>query len=106
MSNYIVVERENINAVHCITWSLERGKHWIETYGDSGMFMNKTLTKNSFVTIKKGEPLYTVVKCFFNSEGEIERKHYMNLYPMSHSETLVFMSKMMNPNEYMLEPIK
>lgn len=51
------------------------------------------------------EIMYTVVKCFFNKQGEIERKHYIRLYPMNHNEALTFRSKMMKPNEYMIEEI-
>ena len=53
MSEWRVVEKANPNAVHCVTWSLERGLEWIEKYGDSGMFTNKTLNKDSFTVIKK-----------------------------------------------------
>ena len=49
MSDYLVVEKNNENAVHCITWSKERAKLWIEKNGDSGRFMDKTLTKESFI---------------------------------------------------------
>ena len=35
-----VVEKNNPNAVHCYTWSKD---------GDSGMFTDKTLGKDSFV---------------------------------------------------------
>jgi hypothetical protein len=52
MDKYKVVEKNNPNAVHCLTWSLERGKQWIEKYGDSGMFTNKSLTKDSFEVVK------------------------------------------------------
>lgn len=48
---YQVIEKTNPLAVHCITWSLERGEQWIERYGDSKMFMDKTLTKSSFKVI-------------------------------------------------------
>lgn len=49
--------------------------------------------------------MYTVVKCFFNSHGEIERKHYLNLEPMTHREALTFRSKQMKPSEWMLERV-
>ena len=49
---YKVVEKKNPLAVHCITWSEERAKLWIETRGDSKMFDDKTLTKDSFKIIK------------------------------------------------------
>lgn len=45
---WIVFEKENPLAVHCHTWSEQRCKEWIEKYGDSKMFTNKTLTKASF----------------------------------------------------------
>jgi hypothetical protein len=48
---YIVVEKNNHLARHCITWSHERGLAWIDRYGDSKMFMDKTLTKDSFEVI-------------------------------------------------------
>jgi len=50
---YHVIEKDNPLAIHCITWSEQRGKEWIERYGDSNMFMDKTLTKDSFIVIKK-----------------------------------------------------
>ncbi len=49
---YKVVEKNDHNAVYCITWSFERGLEWIEKYGDSGMFIDKTLTKESFEVIE------------------------------------------------------
>jgi len=48
---YKVVEKNNPLAVHCITWSKERGEQWIKQYGDSKMFTDKTLNKSSFVVI-------------------------------------------------------
>lgn len=53
MNDYKVVEKNNYHAVHCYTWSHERGLEWIEKYGDSKMFDDKTLTKDSFEVIKK-----------------------------------------------------
>ncbi len=50
---YQVIEKDNPLAVHCITWSIERGSKWIARYGDSKMFMDKTLTKESFVVVEK-----------------------------------------------------
>lgn len=50
--DYKVIEKDNPLAVHCITWSKERGEQWIERYGNSKMFMDKTLTKDSFTVIK------------------------------------------------------
>ena len=47
-----VVEKHNHNAVHLLTWSKSRGEEWIETYGDSKMFMDKSLTKDSFEVIE------------------------------------------------------
>ena len=52
MSRYKVVEKNNHNAVHCYTWTYERGLDWIEEYGDSKMFDDKTLTKDSFEVIE------------------------------------------------------
>ena len=52
MDKYKVIEKDNPLAVHCITWSEESGKAWIERYGDSGIFMNKTLTKESFKVVE------------------------------------------------------
>lgn len=46
-----VVEKNNTLAVHCITWSEQRGEEWIKKYGDSGMFIDKALNKNSFKVI-------------------------------------------------------
>jgi len=50
--SYQVIEKKNPLAVHCITWSKERGLQWIERYGDSKIFMDKTLTKKSFKVVK------------------------------------------------------
>ena len=47
-NDWTVVEKENPLAVHCVTWSKERAEAWIERYGDSKMFMDKSLTKASF----------------------------------------------------------
>ena len=52
MNNYKVVEKDNEFAVHFITWNFERGQAWIEKYGDSKMFTDKTLTKSSSKTVK------------------------------------------------------
>jgi len=52
MGNFKVVEKENNNAIHCITWSKERGLKWIEKYGNSRTFDDKTLTKESFEVIE------------------------------------------------------
>lgn len=49
---YKVVEKENHNVIHCYTWSEDRGEQWIEKYGDSKMFTDKTLTKDSFEVIQ------------------------------------------------------
>lgn len=51
--DYYVVEKKNENAVHIKTWSLQRGYDWIEKYGDSAMFMNKSLNKGSFKVIQR-----------------------------------------------------
>lgn len=48
MDSWKVVEKNNHLAVHCLTWSKQRGLDWIEKYGDSKIFMDKTLTKDSF----------------------------------------------------------
>lgn len=48
-TDYRVVEKNNPLAVHCMTWSKERGRQWIEQYGDSKMFTDKSLTKDSFI---------------------------------------------------------
>jgi hypothetical protein len=48
---YKVIEKDNHLAVHCLTWSEERGQQWIERYGDSKMFDDKTLTKSSFIVV-------------------------------------------------------
>ena len=52
MDKYKVVEKANPLALHCLTWSKERGEAWIEKYGDSKMFTDKTLTKDSFVVVE------------------------------------------------------
>ena len=51
MSGWKVVEKANPLAVHCLTWSEARGKEWIEKYGDSGMFCDKSLRRDSFVVV-------------------------------------------------------
>lgn len=51
--DYVVVEKNNHLAIHVITWSEQRGLEWIEKYGDSKMFMDKTLTKDSFEVIRR-----------------------------------------------------
>ena len=55
MHTWKVVEKNNPLAVHLLTWSKQRCLDWIEKYGDSKMFMDKTLTRYSFeaVPIKK-----------------------------------------------------
>jgi len=52
VDKFKVVEKDNHLAVHCLTWSKERANAWIERYGDSKMFMDKTLTKSSFVVME------------------------------------------------------
>ena len=52
MNTHKVVEKNNHNAVHLLTWSKKRGEQWIEQYGNSGMFTDKTLTKESFEVIE------------------------------------------------------
>lgn len=49
---YKVTEKNKPQAIHLITWSKERGLAWIEKYGDSKIFMDKTLTKKSFKVVK------------------------------------------------------
>ena len=51
MADFKVVEKNNPLAVHCLTWSKERGELWIDKYGGSGMFTDKTLNKNSFKVV-------------------------------------------------------
>ena len=53
MSEWSVVEKNNPLALHCLTWSKERAEAWIEQYGDSKMFMDKTLTKESFIAVER-----------------------------------------------------
>lgn len=48
MNSWKVVEKSNNLAVHLLTWSKQRGLDWIKQYGDSKMFMDKSLTKDSF----------------------------------------------------------
>lgn len=43
-----IVERANPNALHALCDSRERAQFWIDTYGDSGIFTDKTLTRDSF----------------------------------------------------------
>lgn len=50
--NFKVVEKNDNYAVHCLTWSKERGEEWIEKYGNSEMFTDKTLNKDSFEVIE------------------------------------------------------
>lgn len=52
MSNYRVVEKNNPLAVHCLTWSYERGLYWIESV-NLDIMMDKTLTRESFMIQKK-----------------------------------------------------
>lgn len=52
-----VIEKNNALAVHCITWSRERAQEWIEQYGDSGIFTDKTLRRDSFCIIESREDL-------------------------------------------------
>lgn len=51
MPEYKVVEKGK-KIVHLITWSRKRGEEWIERYGDSKIFMDKTLTKESFEVVE------------------------------------------------------
>lgn len=43
-----VVRGKKDGVIYVHTWSEERCLEWIEKYGDSGIFMDKTLTKASF----------------------------------------------------------
>ncbi|WOK01506.1 hypothetical protein [Pseudomonas phage UF_RH7] len=51
MEKYKVVEKKNPLAVHCLTWSKQRAQEWIEKYGDSKMFTDKTLNRDSFTIV-------------------------------------------------------
>lgn len=53
MAEFKVVEKENPFAVHCLTWSRQRGEEWIEKYGDSKMFTDKSLTRESFIVVEE-----------------------------------------------------
>jgi hypothetical protein len=55
MDAWKVVEKENPLAVHCLTWSEERAEYWIDKNGDSGRFMDKSLTKDSFIAVENKE---------------------------------------------------
>lgn len=55
MKRWKVVEKEDHNAVHCFCNSELSATNWIEQYGDSNIFMDKTLTKQSFEVIELGE---------------------------------------------------
>lgn len=52
MSDFKIVERENPISIHAITWSMQRAEYWIEKYGNSKIFTDKGLTKDSFIIIK------------------------------------------------------
>lgn len=54
MSKWVVVEKEDYQAVHVYTWSKERAEEWIEKYGDSGIFTDKSLSKDSFTIVQVG----------------------------------------------------
>lgn len=49
---YKVVETDNKLAVHCLTWSRERAQQWIDKMGDSGLFSDKSLSKDSFTIVE------------------------------------------------------
>lgn len=51
-TSFKVVEKSNRLAVHACCMSNESALAWIERYGDSGMFIDKTLTKDSFMVIE------------------------------------------------------
>lgn len=57
MDKFKVVEKKNRHHVHCLTWSYERGLDWIERYGDSKIFMDKTLTKDSFEVVRNKDQI-------------------------------------------------
>ena len=52
---YLIVEKSNPLAIHCICDTLERAQHWLSVtaplYVAKGYFTDKTLTADSF-TIK------------------------------------------------------
>jgi hypothetical protein len=52
MGTHKVVEKNNVHALHAICWSYSQAEKWINKYGDSGMFTNKSLKKDSFKIIK------------------------------------------------------
>lgn len=52
MMEWHVIEKNNPLAVHLHTWSEQRCKEWIEKYGDSKIFMDKSLTKESFTYVR------------------------------------------------------
>lgn len=52
MSKFKVVEKDDHNAVHAYFDQEERALAWIEKYGDSEMFTDKTLTKDSFEVLE------------------------------------------------------
>lgn len=49
---YKVIEKQNKNALHAICYSFDGAIKWIERYGNSKMFMDKTLNKDSFEIIQ------------------------------------------------------
>lgn len=51
MADWKVVEKNNPLAVHCLTWSEKRAQEWIDKYGDSKIFMDKSLTRDSFAIL-------------------------------------------------------
>lgn len=58
MKSFNVVEKLNPLSVHCIAASRDRAEHWIKVlapdYCARGLFMDKTLTPDSF-TIKESK---------------------------------------------------
>jgi len=48
---------------------------------------------------------YTIVKCFFNRYGEITRKFHIDLKPMSFKEAQIMKSKMLDPNDWIVEEL-
>lgn len=49
---------------------------------------------------------YTVVKCVFNSQGNIVKEIDFNLEPMTLKEAQIFKYKMAKPSHYLVKSIK
>lgn len=55
MARFKVVEKDNHLAVHCVTWSRERGELWIRNIKDNWnprLFTDSSLTPDSFEVIE------------------------------------------------------